>query len=397
MASGARPGARPSAGPVPLPAGFRVGHATRSPAGTGCTVVICPPGTRGAVDIRGGGTGTRELEPLSPLANAEGPTAVLMTGGSAFGLAAADGVMRWLEQRELGRWTPIGVVPLVSTAVVFDASAGMPGERPGPDHGYAACEASRPGVPQRGRVGAGAGVAVGKVLGREHATLAGVGYAAMKVAGAVTHAGPTAAGAMTHADPTLAPSPTGFGDDDATLANDVTVADGGIVAEDVTIADGTTHPAGPTITEGVTVAAIVVANAFGDVLAEDGTVLGGPRGDRGQLLRSADLIPQMRDLPDLAARPGQSTTLACVCTDAALDKRGCGIVARGAGAGIARAVDPAFTPNDGDVAFCLASGTGPAPSPGPANSWTLTVLGTAAATVTAAAIRDAIREATAAG
>jgi L-aminopeptidase/D-esterase-like protein len=276
------------------------------------------------VDVRGGGTGTRELEPLSPLANAEGPTAVLMTGGSAFGLAAADGVMDWLEQRGLGRPTPIGVVPLVPTAVVFDPSAGMPGERPGHDDGYTACDAASPGVPERGRVGAGTGVAVGKLLGREHATLAGVGYAAVK------------------------------------------------------------------ITSGVTVAAIVVANAFGDVLADDGTVLGGPHGERGELLRSADLVQRTPELPDWTVRPGQSTTLACVCTDATLDKRGCGIVARVASAGIARAVDPASTPNDGDIAFCLASGTGPPLTPGPANSWTLTVLGTAAATVTAAAIRDAI-------
>jgi len=311
-----------------LPEGFRVGHATRAEAETGCTVVICPPGTRGGVDVRGGGTGTRELEPLSPLANAEGPTAVLMTGGSAFGLAAADGVARWLEQRGLGRETPIGVVPLVPTAVVFDASAGEPGARPGPDDGYAACEAARAGVPERGRVGAGAGAAVGKMLGRDHATLGGVGYAAVKLAG------------------------------------------------------------------GATIAAIAIANAFGDVLAEDGTVLGGPRGEGGEVLRSADLLRQTPELPRSAARPGQSTTLACVCTDAALDKRGCGIVARVSSAGIARAVDPAFTPNDGDVAFCLASGSGPPPTPGPATSWTLTVLGTAAATVTAVAIRDAIRQST---
>jgi L-aminopeptidase/D-esterase-like protein len=175
-------------------------------------------------------------------------------------------------------------------------------------------------------VGAGAGAAVGKTLGREHATLGGLGYAAVK------------------------------------LANDVTVA------------------------------AIAVANSSGDVLAEDGTVLGGPHGEHGELLRSADLIPQMPDLPDWAARPGQSTTLACVCTDATLDKRSCGIVARVSSAGIARVVDPAFTPADGDVAFCLASGTGPLPTPGPAASWTLTVLGTVAATVTAGAIRDAIRQ-----
>ncbi|HEY2160961.1 MAG TPA: P1 family peptidase, partial [Solirubrobacteraceae bacterium] len=200
---------------LPPPDGFLVGHASGAGAETGCTVVICPPGTRGGVDVRGGGTGTRELEPLSTLANAEGPTAVLLTGGSAFGLAAADGVMRWLEERGRGRPTPIGAVPLVPTAVVFDQSAGEPGHRPGPAEGYAACVAARAGVPERGRVGAGSGTAVGKMLGRERATLGGVGYAAIRLAG------------------------------------------------------------------GETVAAIAVANAAGDVLAEDGTVLGGPHGEHG--------------------------------------------------------------------------------------------------------------------
>jgi L-aminopeptidase/D-esterase-like protein len=133
-------------------------------------VVIAPAGTRGAVEVRGGGTGTREIEGLSPLANAEGPTAVLLTGGSAFGLAAADGAVRWLEGHGLGRQTPLGVIPLVSTAVVFDLAAGDPSARPGPEQGYAACEAAAGGVPERGRVGAGAGAAVGKLLGRERAT-----------------------------------------------------------------------------------------------------------------------------------------------------------------------------------------------------------------------------------
>ena len=86
------------------------------------------------------------------------------------------------------------------------------------------------------------------------------------------------------------------------------------------------------LASGETLAAIAVANAWGDVI-EDGEVLGGPRGDRGELLRSADLVRDMPQLPEWAVRPGQSTTLACVCTDAALDKRGCGIVARGASAG----------------------------------------------------------------
>jgi L-aminopeptidase/D-esterase-like protein len=312
--------------PVPLPERYAVGHWTDTESRTGCTVVIAPPGTPGAVEVRGGGTGTRELEALSPLANAEGPTAVLLTGGSAFGLAAADGVVRWLEQRGLGRQTPVAAIPLVPTAVVFDLAAGAPGGRPGPDEGYAACEAAAGGVPARGRLGAGTATAVGKVLGRDRATPGGVGYAATRLAG------------------------------------------------------------------GETVAVIAVANASGDVIGEDGGVLGGPRGEDGELLRSADLFPTMPRLPHWAVRPGQSTTLACVCTDAALDKRGCGIVARIAGAGIARAVDPAFTPLDGDVVFCLASGGWPPPEPGPAASWTLTILGTVAATLTAAAIRDAVRQ-----
>jgi L-aminopeptidase/D-esterase-like protein len=316
-----------STGEVPLPEGFLVGHGPTPRGDSGCTVVICPPGTRGGVDVRGGGTGTRELEPLSPLANAEGPNAVLLTGGSAFGLAAADGVVRWLEERGVGRPTLVGVIPLVPTAVVFDPSAGEAGARPGPAEGYAACQAARAGVPDRGRVGAGSGAAVGKILGRDRATPGGVGYGVVRVA------------------------------------------------------------------DGVTVAAIAVANASGDVLAEDGTVLGGPHDDRGELLRSAELIPEMPYLPEWAVRPGQSTTLACVCTDATLDKRGCGIVARIASAGIARVVDPAFTPHDGDVAFCLASGTRTPAAPGPATSWMLTVLGTAAARATATAIRDAIRQA----
>ena len=316
--------------PPSLPAGFRVGHWTDPKARTGCTVVIPPSGTRGGVDVRGGGTGTREIETLSPLANAEGPTAVLLTGGSAFGLAAADGVMRWCEERGLGRPTPVGPVPLVPTAVVFDLADGEARRRPGPDEGYAACDSAAPGVPVRGPAGAGAGAAVGKLLGRDRATRAGVGYAA--------------------------------------------------------------HPSG----NGTTVAAIAVANAFGDVIAPDGTLLGSPHDEHGNPVRTADLLPTMPELPAWRSpEPNQAgnTTLVCVCTDAPLDKRGCAILARMAGAGIARAVDPVFTPVDGDVVFSLAGGSiesDPPPPPGPAASWSLTVLGTIAATVTAGAIRDAV-------
>ena len=314
---------------LPLPEGFRIGHWTDAGGRTGCTVVIPPSGTRGSVDVRGGGTGTREIEALSPLANAEGPTAVLLTGGSAFGLAAADGVTRWLKERRLGRPTPAGAVPLVPAAVVFDLVDGEPRSRPGPNEGYAACETAAAGIPRRGPVGAGSGAAVGKLLGRDRATRGGVGYAASAL-----------------------PS-------------------------------------------GELVAAIAVANAFGDVLAEDGELLGAPRDARGEPVRTERRAPEMPELPeprDLSVRTAGNTTLACVCTDASLDKRSCAIVARMATAGVARAVNPAFTPVDGDVVFCLASGSEPTTAPGLAATWALTVLGTVAATVTAAAIRDAVRE-----
>ncbi len=312
---------------LPLPAGFKIGHWTDAGARTGCTVVIPPPGTRGGVDVRGGGTGTREIETLSPVANAEGPTAVLLTGGSAFGLAAADGVARWLEERELGHPTPAGVVPLVPTAVIFDLTERDAGRRPGPAEGYAACENATAAVPPRGPVGAGAGAVVGKVFGRERSTRAGVGYAA------------------------------------------------------TALADGTV------------IAAIVVANAFGDVIAQDGTLLGGPHDDSGRMIPTADAL---RTLPAPPPSLGGNTTLACVFTDAPLDKRRCAIVARMASAGIARAVDPVFTPLDGDVVFCLASGSEPPTPAGLAATWAMTVLGTAAATVTAQAIRDAVNQAGAA-
>ena len=311
-----------------LPPGFQVGHWTDPDGRTGCTVILPPPGSRGSVDVRGGGTGTRELENLSPLANAEGPNAILLTGGSAFGLAVADGVARWLEERGFGRPTPGGVVPLVPTAVVFDLVEGSSASRPGPAEGYAACEAARGEGWVLGPVGAGTGAAVGKLFGREHATRGGVGSAAT------------------------------------------------------------------TLSDGTTVAALAVANSFGDVIEADGTPLGAPRGERDELVRTADVLPTMPHLPefrDLARHATGNTTLVCVCTNASIDKRTCAIVARMASAGVARAVDPTFTPIDGDVVFCVASGSDSPRAPGLAASWTITVLGAAAASVTADAIRDAVR------
>jgi L-aminopeptidase/D-esterase-like protein len=146
------------------------------------------------------------------------------------------------------------------------------------------------------------------------------------------------------------------------------------------------------LSSGEVVAGVAVANAFGDVLGGDGALLGGPRGERGELVRTADRLAELPAPPEpVSARPIGNTTLACLLTDASLDKRSCAIVARMASAGIARAVEPSFTPLDGDVVFCLASGSAPAAPPGFAATWTRTVLGSVAAAVTAEAIRDAVR------
>jgi L-aminopeptidase/D-esterase-like protein len=162
------------------PSGFEIGHWSDHEAATGCTVVIPPPGSRCGVDVRGGGPGTRETEVIGPLSGAHDVSAVLLTGGSAFGLAAADGVTRWLAERGRGHPTPGGVVPIVPAAVLYDLAEGDPSVRPGAEQGYAACEAARPGPPERGRVGAGSGAAVGKILGRERAVKAGIGFAAAR-------------------------------------------------------------------------------------------------------------------------------------------------------------------------------------------------------------------------
>jgi L-aminopeptidase/D-esterase-like protein len=161
-----------------MPAGFTVGHWSDREAATGCTVVLPP--ANGAVasgEVRGGGPGTREVDLLHPLANAARVHAILLTGGSAFGLAAADGVMRWLERSGRGYQTPGGLVPLVPAAVVYDLVSGDPTRRPGPVEGEAACEAAA-AEPELGSVGAGTGAAVGKLRGREFAVKSGVGFAA---------------------------------------------------------------------------------------------------------------------------------------------------------------------------------------------------------------------------
>lgn len=156
--------------------GLLVGHTTDRDAGTGCTVVVGPAeGMRASAWIRGRATGTRELDALAPRHLVPRIHAILLTGGSAYGLGAADGVMRWL--REQGRGFRVGphVVPIVPAAVIFDLGmVGRSDRWPGPDDGYAACEAAGTDIAE-GSVGAGTGATVGKVLGASGAMKGGVG------------------------------------------------------------------------------------------------------------------------------------------------------------------------------------------------------------------------------
>jgi L-aminopeptidase/D-esterase-like protein len=140
--------------------GIRVGHWTDPVGMTGCTVVLAPPGTVGSGEVRGGAPGTRETDLLRPGMLVREVHAILLTGGSAFGLAAADGVVRWLEERGTGFDAGVARVPIVPAAVLFDLGVGDPGARPGPQAGRAACEAASGEVPE-GRVGAGTGATVG--------------------------------------------------------------------------------------------------------------------------------------------------------------------------------------------------------------------------------------------
>ena len=298
----------------PLPRGFSVGHWTDREGATGCTVVLAPDGTTAAGEVRGGGPGTRESDLLSPAAGGRDTHAVLFTGGSAFGLSAADGVVRWLEERGRGYRTRLGhLVPLVPAAVIFDLPLGDVAARPGPDGGAAACDAATT-EPERGTVGAGTGAAVGKLLGPDGWTKGGVGLA------------------------------TGRAGD-------------------------------------ATIAALTVVNAFGDVLAADGSILAGPRRD-GAFVPTVELL-RTGDIPDVSAR--EATTLVCVMTDAALTKTEAWLLARAANTGVSRAVDPAHTAVDGDAAFVLAAGEA-ACHP--------LVLAALVPHVVAAAVRDGVEQAT---
>jgi L-aminopeptidase/D-esterase-like protein len=161
--------------------GIRVGHATDLDNLTGCTVVLCEDGAVGGVDQRGGAPGTRETDLLRPVHWVQEAHGVLLTGGSAFGLGAADGVMRYLEGRGVGFDTGVARVPIVPAAVLFDLGIGSASARPDAPMGYAACQAASSEAVAEGNVGAGTGATVGKILGLAQAMKSGLGSAAISL------------------------------------------------------------------------------------------------------------------------------------------------------------------------------------------------------------------------
>jgi L-aminopeptidase/D-esterase-like protein len=305
--------------------GLRVGHATDPDARTGCTVIVGP--FRAVTDIRGMATGSRELAALSPLHVTPFANAILLTGGSAFGLDAAGGVVHWLEERGAGYDTGVARVPIVPAAVIFDLAVGRPDRRPDAAMGRAACEAASEGAVAEGAVGAGTGATVGKALGPAGAMPGGVGSWAV-------------------------PGP------------------------------------------GCMVGALVVVNAVGDVLGEDGRILAGARGTDGVFLDSERAV---RDGILLGSSPGPlpggNTTLAVVATDAPLTKTALQAVARQATTAVARRITPVHTPFDGDLTFALSTAAEPREL---SHAFTLTI-GVLAAHALGVAIERAVTRDPAAG
>ena len=177
--------------------GFKVGHETNLADATGCTVILCPPGTVGAVDVRGGAPGTRETDLLQAHNLVREVTAVLLSGGSAFGLAAADGVMRWHVERGLGYRSRAGsIVPIVPAAILYDLGIGSGDVYPDAGAGYRACQNAHSAAVSSGSVGAGTGARVGALLGNDRASKGGIGSAARDLPSGLTVAALMAVNAL---------------------------------------------------------------------------------------------------------------------------------------------------------------------------------------------------------
>ena len=174
------------AGAITDISGIKVGHASDFEGITGCTVVLCEHGAVAGVDQRGGGPGTREIALLNPVNNVQQVHAIVLAGGSAFGLDAAGGVMKYLEENNIGYQTGVAKVPIVPSAILFDLAVGDPKARPTAEMGYTACQNASDAPPAQGSVGAGTGATVGKLLGPKQGIKSGIGSASIEIGGGVT-------------------------------------------------------------------------------------------------------------------------------------------------------------------------------------------------------------------
>jgi L-aminopeptidase/D-esterase-like protein len=274
-------------------AGLKVGHHTLTERLTGCTVILAEDGVTAGVDVRGGAPGTRETALLDPANMIDRVHAVVLAGGSAFGLDTAGGVMKYLEERGIGFKTKTGPVPIVPAAILIDLQVGEnPKIRPAQDCGYRAAVAASSGGVAEGNVGAGAGGTVGKIAGYDRAMKGGTGSAA------------------------------------------IALADGLIVAALVA----------------VNAVGDVIDPATGRVLA-------GVRTPDGQRLADArTLLRQSGGESSKRPGELENTTIGVIATNARLTKAQATKVAQMAHAGLARAIVPVHTPADGDTIFALATG-----------------------------------------
>lgn len=274
-------------------AGIKVGHFTLKQRPTGCTVVLCEAGAVAGVDVRGSAPGTRETDLLNPVNTVQRVQAIVLSGGSAFGLDTATGVVRYLEEHGLGfKVGPEIVVPIVPAAILFDLGVGDPKLkiRPNAESGYQACVSASSGPVAQGNVGAGAGATVGKLFGQAFAMKSGVGTASVK--------------------------------------------------------------AGET---GLIVAALVAVNAVGDVIhPRTGRIIAGARNGEGPGFR--DSMAEILRGYQVTAQPGTNTTIGVVATNAAFDKAQMTKIAQMAHDGLARTVRPVHTPFDGDTIFAMSTG-----------------------------------------
>lgn len=283
--------------------GFRIGHAQDREAITGCTVILCEAGAVGGIDQRGGAPGTRESDALKPMHLVQQVHAIVLSGGSAFGLDSASGVVRYLEERGVGFDVGVAKVPIVPAAILFDLAIGDPKVRPSPEMGYQACLDAADGFPAQGNVGAGMGATVGKLFGMDYAVKSGVGCAVEDLAGGIRVAAIVAVNA--------------FGDV-------VDPQNGAIMA-------GARIPPDNDISAG--------GGVFADTQAMFKTDIG-------------------RNILSFAS--GANTVIGAVLTNANFNKEQVNKVAQMSHDGLARVIRPAHTMLDGDTIFALASGELPA-------------------------------------